>query len=241
LPLVGKAVASRAWERGSPDHWLFLLLALFSLRAFTYQLWSSYSNMLFLTRRRRIVRDGVDFEQIDREWDWDNFLILHILMASAALYAFPSLRRLPGWDARGLAVAALLHVAATEPLFYLAHRALHGERLFARYHALHHSARVPTPFTAGFATPLEHAALGALLALPLAGACAAGVGSAGLAFVYVLGFDFLRAMGHCNVELFPAGLFRAVPLLRYLLYTPTYVHFSHWSLRGRALFDRLAS
>ncbi|CAM0951451.1 unnamed protein product [Alopecurus aequalis] len=26
--------------------------------------------MLFLTRRRRIVRDGVDFEQIDKEWDW---------------------------------------------------------------------------------------------------------------------------------------------------------------------------
>ena len=63
-------MASRAWERGSADHWLFLLLVLFAVRAFTYQLWSSYSNMLFLTRRRRIVREGVDFEQIDKEWDW---------------------------------------------------------------------------------------------------------------------------------------------------------------------------
>ncbi|XP_047047694.1 very-long-chain aldehyde decarbonylase GL1-1-like [Lolium rigidum] len=243
-PLVGRAVASRSWERGSPDHWLFLLLALFTLRALTYQLWSSYSNMLFLTRRRRIVRDGVDFEQIDKEWDWDNFLILQILIASAAFYAFPLLRHLPGWDARGLLVAAILHVVATEPLYYLSHRAFHGGRLFARYHALHHSSRVPTPFTAGFATPLEHLVLGALVVLPLAGACAAGVGSAGLAFVYVFAFDFLRAMGSCNVELFPTGLFRAAPFLRYIIYTPTYHTIHH---TGKAsnfclfmpLFDRL--
>jgi hypothetical protein len=69
-PLVGKAVASRAWEAASPDRWILLLLLLFGLRALTYQLWSSYSNMLFATRRRRVVRDGVDFHQIDKEWDW---------------------------------------------------------------------------------------------------------------------------------------------------------------------------
>ena len=33
------------------------------------------------------------------------------------------------------------------------------------------------------------------MALPLAWACATGLGSVGLAFAYVLGFDFLRAMG----------------------------------------------
>lgn len=243
-PLVGKAVASRAWERGSPDQWLLLLLVLFTLRAFTYQLWSSYSNMLFLTRRRRIVRDGVDFAQIDKEWDWDNFLILQILMAATAFYAFPSLRDLPLWDAKGLLVGALLHVVATEPLFYVAHRAFHSGHLFSCYHALHHSIKVPTPFTAGFATPLEHMVLGALMALPLAGACAAGHGSVGLAFAYVLGFDFLRAMGHCNVELFPAGIFQALPLLRYLIYTPTYHTVHHTEKEANfclfmPLFDRL--
>jgi sterol desaturase/sphingolipid hydroxylase (fatty acid hydroxylase superfamily) len=159
----------------------------------------------------------------------DNFLILHVLMAATAVYAFPSLRHLPLWpdDARGLAVAVLVHAAATEPLAYLAHRAFHhdgsGGRLYARYHALHHSTPVPQPFTAGLATPLEHMALGALMALPLAAACAAGSGSVALAFAYVLGFDFLRAMGHCNVEVVPSSLFRAVPVLRYLIYTPTYV------------------
>ncbi|KAL5205901.1 hypothetical protein ABZP36_034110 [Zizania latifolia] len=227
VPLVGKAVAGRAWERASPDHWLLLLLVLFGLRAFTYQLWSSFSNMLFATRRRRIVRDGVDFDQIDKEWDWDNFLILQVHMAAAALYAFPSLLHLPSWDARGLAVAALLHVFATEPLFYVAHRAFHRGHLFSCYHSLHHSIKVPQPFTAGFATPLEQLVLGALMAVPLATACAAGFGSVGLAFAYVLGFDFLRAMGHCNVEVFPGGLFQALPLLRYLISTPTYHTIHH--------------
>lgn len=228
-PLVGKAVASRAWEAASPDRWILVLLLLFGLRALTYQLWSSFSNMLFATRRRRVVRHGVDFDQIDKEWDWDNFLILHILMAATALYAFPPLRHLPLWpDARGFAVATLVHAMATEPLAYAAHRAFHSSGLlYARYHALHHSTRVPQPFTAGLATPLEHMVLGALMSLPLAAACAAGGGSVALAFAYVLGFDFLRAMGHCNVEVVPSSLFRAVPVLRYLIYTPTYHEIHH--------------
>ncbi|KAK3133380.1 hypothetical protein QOZ80_6AG0535810 [Eleusine coracana subsp. coracana] len=227
-PLVGKALASRAWESASPDRWILLLLVLFGLRALTYQLWSSFSNMLFANRRRRIIRDGVDFDQIDKEWDWDNFLMLQILMAATAFYAFPTLRSLPLWDARGLAVAALLHVLVTEPLFYAAHRAFHHSgHLYACYHSLHHSSKVPQPFTAGFATPLEQMVLGVLMAAPLAGACLAGYGSIALAFVYVLGFDFLRAMGHCNVEVFPSGPFRALPVLRYLIYTPTYHTIHH--------------
>lgn len=152
-------------------------------------------------------------------------MILHALMAATALYAFPSLREVPLWDAGGVAVALLAHAAATEPLSYAAHRAFHAsERLYARYHSVHHSSRVPQPFTAGLATPLEHMVTGALMALPLAAACAAGRASVALAFGYVLGFDFLRAMGHCNVEVVPSSLFRAIPVLRYLIYTPTYVH-----------------
>uniref|UniRef100_A0A453KWC8 aldehyde oxygenase (deformylating) n=2 Tax=Aegilops tauschii subsp. strangulata TaxID=200361 RepID=A0A453KWC8_AEGTS len=97
---------------------------------------------------------------------------------------------------------------------------------------------------AGFATPLEHLVLGLLMALPLAGACAAGLGSVGLAFAYVLSFDFLRAMGHCNVELFPGGLFRSLPFLRYLIYTPTYHTIHHTGKKANfclfmPLFDRL--
>ncbi|CAL5001849.1 unnamed protein product [Urochloa decumbens] len=222
-PLVAKAVGGRAWERGSPDHWCFLLLLLFVLRAATYHHWNAFSGMLFLNRRRRvIVRGGVDFEQIDKEWHWDNFLILQLWLAAVAMYAFPSLRRLALWDARGAAVALLLHVAATEPLFYLLHRALHRGRLFSDYHSLHHSSKILQPSTAGFATPLEILAISGLMAAPVAAACAAGLGSAGLLFGYTLAFDFLRAMGHCNVEVFPGWLLETVPAARYLIGTPTY-------------------
>lgn len=68
--MLAKAVASRAWESGSPDHWCFPLLLLFGLRVLTYHVWAMFSNMFFLNRRRLIVRDGADFEQIDKEWHW---------------------------------------------------------------------------------------------------------------------------------------------------------------------------
>jgi hypothetical protein len=32
--------------------------------------WNSFTNSLFLTRNRQILKQGVDFEQIDKEWDW---------------------------------------------------------------------------------------------------------------------------------------------------------------------------
>ncbi|PUZ51701.1 hypothetical protein GQ55_6G209600 [Panicum hallii var. hallii] len=226
-PLFAKAVGGRAWERASPDHWCFLLLLLFFLRTATYRLWGLFTNMLFLNRRRVIVRDGVDFQQIDKEWHWDNFLILQLWLAAAALYAFPSLTHLPPWDARGAAVALLLHVAATEPLFYLLHRALHTGRLFSDYHSFHHSSKILQPYSAGFATPLEIMAISGLMAVPVAAACAAGLGSAWLIFGYTLAFDFLRAMGHCNVEVFPGWLFQTVPAARYLIATPTYHTIHH--------------
>ncbi|KAG1327517.1 hypothetical protein COCNU_01G014510 [Cocos nucifera] len=84
--------------------------------------------MLFLTRTRRVIPDGVDFKQIDGEWDWDNFLILQALIGAMAFCFVPSLRDLPFWDLRGCIVALLFHVGVSEPLFYWVHR----------YHSLHH-------------------------------------------------------------------------------------------------------
>jgi sterol desaturase/sphingolipid hydroxylase (fatty acid hydroxylase superfamily) len=73
----------------------------------------------------------------------------------------PGLRQLCLWDPRGWAVALLLHVGFSEPVFYLAHRALHRAPLFARYHAAHHSSGVTQPLTgagssAPFRTPTTH-------------------------------------------------------------------------------------
>lgn len=74
---------------------------------------------------------------------------------------------------------------------------------------------------AGNATLLEHLILTVIIGVPVFGAYLMGYGSAGLVYGYVLMFDFLRCLGHCNVEIVPHGLFQTFPFLRYVIYTPT--------------------
>ncbi|CAL9110508.1 unnamed protein product [Musa textilis] len=224
-PLV--AMAAREWSDARAGGWWLHLLLLFALRSLTYQLWYSFANMLFLTRTRRVIKDGVEFKQIDSEWDWDNFLILQALLGSIVLCRAPSLEELPLLQLKGCVIALVLHVGVSEPLFYMAHRCFHSGYLFTHYHSIHHSSPVPQPFTAGFGTPLEHLVLSAVMAAPLLGAFATGHGSASLAYGYVLVFDFLRCMGYSNVEAVPSRLFEALPVLRYLLYSPTYLSLHH--------------
>lgn len=71
-PVVGKVVQEWREQGRLPlgTSWCLHLILLLALRSLTYQLWFSYGNMLFFTRRRRVVDDGVDFRQIDTEWDW---------------------------------------------------------------------------------------------------------------------------------------------------------------------------
>lgn len=227
-PLVAKLIYSRTWEENEQEyHWCLHLLILSALRGLVHQLWFTFDGLLFLTRRRRIHRLGVDYQQIDQESQWDNFLIAHCWVGAIACCVFPSLRQLPLWDARGAVVVLFLHVGLSEPLFYWAHRALHSSFLFHHYHFLHHSSKVPQSFTASFATPLEHLILGVAMGLPLLGACSLGTASAGLAYGYILLFDCLRCMGHSNVEVFPSQLFQSLPLLRYLIYSPTYHSIHH--------------
>uniref|UniRef100_A0A453NII9 aldehyde oxygenase (deformylating) n=2 Tax=Aegilops tauschii subsp. strangulata TaxID=200361 RepID=A0A453NII9_AEGTS len=230
-PLVWKVAQEWAEQGGAPlgSRWLHLLL-LFSARGLTYQFWFSYSNMLFLTRRRRVVPDGVDFRQVDHEWDWDNFLVLQTLIGAALVNGplpLPGLEDLRVWDPRGLGIALLLHVGLSEPVFYWAHRALHGAPLFGQYHAGHHSTPVTQPLTAGFGTPLEALLLTLTTGVPLAGAFLMGAGSLGLVYVHLLTFDYLRSMGYSNVEVISHRVFEALPPLRYLIYTPTYLSLHH--------------
>ncbi|CAN6193883.1 unnamed protein product [Urochloa humidicola] len=229
-PLVAKV--AHAWrETGSLplDSWCLHLLLLLVLRSLTFQLWFSYGNMLFFTRRRRVVKDGVDFRQIDAEWDWDNMVILQTLIVAMVANSpvFPGVAELRTWDPRGWALALLLHVTVSEPAFYWAHRALHRSPLFSLYHAKHHSSPVTQPLTAGFGTPLEALILTAAVGAPLAGAFAAGAGSVSLIYGHVLIFDYLRCMGYSNVEVISHRAFAAVPALRYLIYTPTYLSLHH--------------
>ncbi|XP_078439971.1 very-long-chain aldehyde decarbonylase GL1-1-like [Wolffia australiana] len=225
-PLLAKALNTRPWEGATPSWWVHILL-LCALRGLIHTLWCSFGNMLFLTRNRRIVKDGVDFKQIDKEWHWDNFLILQAFIGAGAYYLFPAADSLPLWNAKGLLYALLVHMTVSETLFYFSHRLFHTGFLYRRYHSLHHSVPVPQSHTAGLATPMEHLVLSAVQGMPLLCSFSMGHGSIALVYGYVLGFDFLRAMLHSNVEVLPSGLFQRIPFLRYLLATPTYHTLHH--------------
>ncbi|XP_058765667.1 very-long-chain aldehyde decarbonylase CER3-like [Vicia villosa] len=227
-PVVGKVLYEmmnqEEHSKLNLSWWCLNLIILCGLRIVLHVLWSSYSNMLFLTRDRKILQQGVDFNQIDKEWNWDNFLILQTLVAFIVCYIFPFLQHLPIWNLKGLALAMILHVGVSEPLYYWVHKKFHGDYLFKNYHSLHHSSPVPTPLTAGNATFLEHIILMVVIGIPIFGTSMMGYGSTSLVFGYVLIFDYLRCLGHCNVEIVPHKWFEALPFLKYVLHTPTYQH-----------------
>ncbi|XWS70891.1 hypothetical protein CRYUN_Cryun03dG0088400 [Craigia yunnanensis] len=226
-PLASKVLYSWIYEDTLKDLWCLHILVICALRGLIHQLWSSYNNMLFLTRNRRIKQQGVDFKQIDREWDWDNFIILQAILASMACLIFPSLDGLPLWNPKGFITLLLLHVTISEPLYYWAHRFFHESYLFTHYHSLQHSSPVPEPFTAGHATLIEHLILCIVIGIPMTGSILMGYGSTSMIYGYVLAFDFLRCLGHSNVEVVPHEIFNKLPFLRYLLYTSTYYSLHH--------------
>uniref|UniRef100_A0A1S4DFV9 Protein ECERIFERUM 3 n=1 Tax=Nicotiana tabacum TaxID=4097 RepID=A0A1S4DFV9_TOBAC len=226
-PLLAKWLYSRYQEDNIKETWCLHILIICLLRSSMHHTWNAFSSMLFLTRNRRINKDGVGFKQIDNEWDWDNFILLHGIMGSIVFYMLKDLINIPLWDFKGFLAVAILHIAISEPLYYFLHKKFHGSYLFNHYHSLHHSSPVLQPFTAGHATLLEHIILAAVMGIPILGTCLMGYGSIIMIYGYILIFDCLRCLGHSNFEIIPHQLFQAFPTLKYLLYTPTYHSLHH--------------
>ncbi|EPS65188.1 hypothetical protein M569_09590, partial [Genlisea aurea] len=221
IVLYGLLLARAIYSFHQDCCWGLHVFLLCMLRLLMHQLWSAYSNTLFLTHNRLILKKGVGFRQIDQELHWDNFILLQAIVTSVVLHAFPPAETVPTWEKNGVLSALVLHAALSEPLFYAIHKRFHGNQLFTNYHFLHHSSPVPQPFTAGHASFLEQLGLTVVMGIPLAVSFLIGGGSIGLLYCYVLGFDSLRCLGHSNVEIVPHRLFEAFPFMRYILYTPT--------------------
>ncbi|KAF2285864.1 hypothetical protein GH714_008486 [Hevea brasiliensis] len=228
-PLLAKVIYSQIHQEDTfMINWCLHILIISALRGALHIFWSSFVNMLFLTSNRRINQQGYDFKQIDKEWDWDNFILLQASIASMACYIFPSfIENVPVWNTKGFITILILHVGISEPLYYWVHRYFHGSYLFTHYHSIHHSSPVLHPFTGATATILEHLVLTTITGIPMMGSYMMGCGSTTLIYGYILAFDFLRCLGHSNVEIVPHRLFEIFPFFRYLLYTPSYHSLHH--------------
>lgn len=207
----------------------FYILLLSFLRCCLYESWHVLSRSNFISKYVRIQDDAVNFDQVDREFDWDNYVILQALVATAFQVLSPgTFSDLAFMNWKGLLILAVLHMGPCESLYYCTHRAFHRvPYLYDGYHHLHHASTRPEPSTAGTGTFLEHIMLTTLMVLPLVGVWAVGMLSLGIIYTYVLGFDFMRFMIHSNVEVVPLGLFEHFPFLRFLLITPSYHSLHH--------------
>ncbi|KAL5207284.1 hypothetical protein ABZP36_031719 [Zizania latifolia] len=220
--------ASRSDER---DLLGFMVLPTLLLRLLYSQIWITVSRHQTARTKHRIVNKSLDFDQVDRERNWDDQIILTALLFYVVNATVPLAQGLPWWNSRGLVVTVLLHVGPVEFLYYWLHRALHHHWLYARYHSHHHASIVTEPITSVIHPFAEELVYFLLFAIPPLTTVATGTASVYTANGYLIYIDFMNYLGHCNFELVPKVLFDVFPPLKYLLYTPSFHSLHHTQFR----------
>nr|GMD62502.1 protein ECERIFERUM 1-like [Ipomoea batatas] len=216
---------------------ILLIFPFLLLRMLHNQLWISLSRYRTAKGDNRIVDKGIEFEQVDRERNWDDQIILNGLLFYWGYYKLPMTHHMPIWRTDGIILTALVHIGPVEFLYYWLHRALHHHFLYSRYHSHHHSSIVTEPITSVIHPFAEHIAYFVLFAIPLLTTVFTGTASVASFSFYILYIDVMNNMGHCNFELIPSWLFSIFPPLKYMMYTPSYHSLHHTQFRTNyALF-----
>lgn len=210
---------------------VLLIFPFLLLRVLHNMLWISLSRHRTAKGDNRIVDKSIEFEQVDRERNWDDQIILNGLLYYVGYYALPLAQNMPFWRTDGVLIVALLHIGPVEFLYYWLHRALHHHFLYSRYHSHHHSSIVTEPITSVIHPFAEHIAYFILFAIPLLTTIGTGTGSVAAFAFYVLYIDFMNNLGHCNFELVPSWLFSVFPPLKYMMYTPSFHSLHHTQFR----------
>eukprot|EP00529_Nitzschia_sp_RCC80_P012953 CAMPEP_0113479356 /NCGR_PEP_ID=MMETSP0014_2-20120614/21263_1 /TAXON_ID=2857 /ORGANISM="Nitzschia sp." /LENGTH=590 /DNA_ID=CAMNT_0000372643 /DNA_START=269 /DNA_END=2038 /DNA_ORIENTATION=- /assembly_acc=CAM_ASM_000159 len=228
-------VAAVLFGRDDSDHWCYHMLCVVALRYMIAQLFVSISRVHALTKHTRIQPSGLTYDQIDREDSWDDYMILQTYTATL-VHNLPWLgyNNFVTYDQKGLWLCLIWHVTAAEFLYYWLHRLLHHHYLYGKYHSHHHQSFVTEPITGSVHPFMEHLMYTAVFAVPLLGphfsdfAEEKGGGHASLTmfYVYLVGFDVLNAIGHCNFEFMPQWLMR-IPGVKYLIYSPSFHSLHH--------------
>ena len=74
---------------------------------------------------------------------------------------------------------------------------------------------------------MEHIMYMLVFSIPVVALMLMGCFSNTCYFIYFIIFDFLNLWGHCNFEFIPVKLYRSIPGLKYLLYTPSFHSLHH--------------
>ncbi|XP_058224198.1 very-long-chain aldehyde decarbonylase CER1-like [Rhododendron vialii] len=208
-----------------------LVLPFLLWRAIHNQIWISISRHRTAKGSNRIVDKSIDFEQVDRESNWDDQILLNGLLFYIGNIIVPRASHLPIWRTDGVVLTALIHVGPVEFLYYWLHRALHHHYLYSRYHSHHHSSIVTEPITSVIHPFAEHISYFLLFAIPMVTTVLTGTSSLAALFGYITYIDLMNNMGHCNFELIPKWLFSIFPPLKYMMYTPSYHSLHHTQFR----------
>lgn len=209
----------------------FLILPFLLWRMLHNQIWISLSRYRTAKGNTRIVDKGIEFDQVDRERDWDDQILFNGLLYYLGCYTLPGATHLPLWRTDGVVMTILLHMGPVEFLYYWLHRALHHHFLYSRYHSHHHSSIVTEPITSVIHPFGEHILYFLLFAIPKLTIVFTRTASVGAMVGYVTYIDFMNNMGHCNFEVVPKWLFDVFPPLKYLMYTPSFHSLHHTQFR----------
>ncbi|WCJ23080.1 Very-long-chain aldehyde decarbonylase GL1-4 [Euphorbia peplus] len=218
--------------KGGNDHSSFLIFPLTLWRMIHNQIWISVSRYRTVKGNNRILDKPIEFDQVDREKNWDDQILFNAIVQYTFIMAIPSLAtNLPVWRTDGVIIAILLHVGPVEFIYYWFHRLLHHHFLYSRYHSHHHSSIVTEPITSVIHPFAEHIGYELLFAIPLATPLFKGTASISMLLGYITFVDFMNNMGHCNFEFIPQWLFTLFPPLKYIIYTPSFHSLHHTEFR----------
>ncbi|KAG9440239.1 hypothetical protein H6P81_020404 [Aristolochia fimbriata] len=209
----------------------FLIFPFLLWRWLHNQIWISLSRHQTARGKHKIVNKGIEFEQVDREENWDDQIILNGLVYYVLNRFAPGTSHLPLWRTDGMILTILLHMGPVEFLYYWLHRALHHHYLYSRYHSHHHSSIVTEPITSVIHPFAEILSYYILFSIPQLVMLFTGTLSHLALIIYVSYIDFMNNLGHCNFELVPHTLFKIFPLLKYLIYTPSFHSLHHTQFR----------
>ncbi|XP_009614034.2 very-long-chain aldehyde decarbonylase CER1-like [Nicotiana tomentosiformis] len=232
-PFVGHSIYTyfMSKDESQRDIVYIIILPLLLSRVIHNQIWISLSRYRTAKGNNRIVDKSIEFDQVDRESNWDDQIIFNGLIYYIGYLLLEQAHHLPLWRTDGIIIIALLHIGPVEFLYYWLHRALHHHFLYSRYHSHHHSSIVTEPITSVIHPFAEHISYFLLFAIPLLTATLTGTASITAFGAYITYIDFMNNMGHCNFELIPKWIFSIFSPLKYLMYTPSYHSLHHTQFR----------